>query len=183
MCQLAFSSLYNIRRIRKYLPFEAAKTLVQALVISRIDYCNSILYSLRSIHILKLQRVQNAAARLLTNTPRYAHITPVLIELHWLPVKVRKLKLKLKLKLTTFKALHGLAPAYLSNLLISKHSNYNLRSNSNNTLARPAVKFEDPECWSGRSFDPVTSPAQKSDAQPTEPSSNSPVEDLNLRPP
>ena len=53
------------------------------------------------------------------------HITPVMI---------------MKFNLTTFKALHGLAPTYLSNLLISKHSNYNLRSNSNNTLARPTVE-------------------------------------------
>ena len=136
-CQLAFFSLYNIRRIRKYLPFEAAKTLLQALVISRMDYCNSLLYGLPAIHIHKLQRVQNAAARLLTNTPRYAHITPVMIELHWLPVKFRII---FKFNLTIFKALHGLAPAYLSNLLSFKHSNYNLRSNNNNTLARPAVK-------------------------------------------
>ena len=89
------------------------------------------------LHIHKLERVQNAAARLLTNTPRYAHITPVMIELHWLPVKFRII---LKFNLTTFKALRELALAYLSNLLIYKHSNYNLRSNNNNTLARPAVK-------------------------------------------
>ena len=104
-CQLAFSSFYIIRHIRKYLPFEAAKTLVQALVIRRIDYCNSILYGLPSIHIHKLQCVQNVAARLLTNTPHYAHITPVMIELHWLPVKFRII---LKFNLTTFQALHGI---------------------------------------------------------------------------
>ena len=73
----------------------------------------------------------------MNNTPCYAHFTPVMIELHWLPVKFRII---FEFNLTTFKALHGLAPAYLSNLLISKHYNYNLRSNSNNTLARPAVK-------------------------------------------
>ena len=68
---------------------EAAKTLIQALVISRLDYCNSILYGIPAIQTNKLQRVQNAAARLLTNTPRYSHITPVMVDLQWLPVKFR----------------------------------------------------------------------------------------------
>ena len=62
-CQSAFYSLYYIRRIRKYLPLEAAKTLIQVMVICRIDYCKAILYGLLAIHIRKMQRVQNAAAR------------------------------------------------------------------------------------------------------------------------
>ena len=128
-CQSAFFSLYNIRRIRKYLPFEAAKSLVQAFVISRIDYCNAILYGLPAIHVNRLQRVQNAAARLLTNTPRYSQITPVMINLHWLPVKFRII--------FKVKALHGLAPAYLSDIISFKgDSNYNLRSIFSNLLAR-----------------------------------------------
>ena len=69
--QSAFYSLYIIRRIRKHLPLEAAKTLVQAMVISRIDYCNAILYGLPA---KKLRRVQNAAARLLANTARYSRL-------------------------------------------------------------------------------------------------------------
>ena len=137
-CQSAFFSLYNIRRIRKYLPFEAAKSLVQAFVISRIDYCNAVLYGLPAILVNRLQRVQNAAARLLTNTPRYSHITPVMINLHWLPVKFRII---FKVNLMTSKALHGLAPAYLSNIVSFKgNSNYNLRSNFRNSLARPAIR-------------------------------------------
>ena len=133
-CQSAFFSLCNIRRMRKYIPFEAAKSLVQAFVISRIDYCNAILYGLPAIHVNRLQRVQNAAARLLTNTPRYSHITPVMINLHWLPVKFRII---FKVNLLTFKALHGLAPAYLSDIISFKgDSNYNLRSNFSNLLAR-----------------------------------------------
>ena len=66
-CQSSFYYIYNIRHIRKFLSFEAAKTLVQALVISRLDYCNSVLYGIPAIHTNKLQRVQNVAARLLTN--------------------------------------------------------------------------------------------------------------------
>ena len=74
-CQSAFYYIYNIRRIRKCLSFEATTTLVQALVISRLDYYNSVLYGIPAIYTNKLQRVQNAAARLLTNTPGCAHIT------------------------------------------------------------------------------------------------------------
>lgn len=88
-CQSAFYYIYNIRRIRKFLSFEAAKTLIQALVISRLDYCNLVLYGIPAIQTNKLQSVQNAATRLLTNTSRYSHITTVMVELHWLPVKFR----------------------------------------------------------------------------------------------
>ena len=69
--QSVFYNVYNIRRIRKFLSFKAAKTLIQALVISHLDYCNSVLYGIPAIQTNELQRVQNAAARLLTNTPRY----------------------------------------------------------------------------------------------------------------
>ena len=88
-CKSGFFHLYNIRRIRKYLSQESARTLVHAFIIGRIDYCNSLLFGLPSVHLLKLQRLQNAAARLISNVPRYSHITPVLCSLHWLPVKFR----------------------------------------------------------------------------------------------
>ena len=81
-CQSSFYYIYNIRHIRKFLSFEAAKTLVQALVISRLDYCNSVLYGIPAIQTNKLQRVQNVDARLLTNKPCYSHITPVMVDLH-----------------------------------------------------------------------------------------------------
>ena len=71
------------------------------------------LYGFPAVYVNRLQRVQNAAARLLTNTPRYSHITSMMINLHWLPVKFTII---FKVNLMTFKALHGLAPAYLSPL-------------------------------------------------------------------
>ena len=69
-CKSGFSHLYNIRRIRKYLFLESARTWVHAFIISRIDYCYSLLFGLPSVHLLKLQRLQNAAARLISNVPR-----------------------------------------------------------------------------------------------------------------
>ena len=62
----------------------------------------------------KLQLVLNTAARILTRTPKIDHITPVLASLHWLPVKA-----DFKVLLLTYKALHGLAPTYLSDLVLS----------------------------------------------------------------
>ena len=85
------------------------KVLVNSLVISRLDYCNSFLYGLPAIHLNKLQRIQNAVARLIRNTSRFDHITPTLVDSHWLPVKSR---IDFKLLLIVLKALHGLAPYY-----------------------------------------------------------------------
>ena len=135
---LRFLTFFNIRRIRKFLTYETAKILVNSLVLSRLDYCNSLLYGLPTVHLNKLQRVQNAAARLISNTSRFDHITPTLINLHWLPVKHR---IDFKLLLIVFKALHGPAPDYLIELIkIKSPCNYNIRSNREFLLEQPSVK-------------------------------------------
>ncbi|KAI4893115.1 hypothetical protein NFI96_020622 [Prochilodus magdalenae] len=77
--------LYNIRRIRPFLSQEATQLLVQSLVISRLDYCNSLLAGLTLRAIRPLQPVQNAAAHLIFNLPKFTHVTPLLRSLHWLP--------------------------------------------------------------------------------------------------
>ncbi|KAI4900648.1 hypothetical protein NFI96_026841 [Prochilodus magdalenae] len=78
--------LYNIRRIRPFLSQEATQLLVQSLVISRLEYCTSLLAGLPLRAIRPLQLVQNAAARLIFNLPKFSHVTPLLRSLHWLPV-------------------------------------------------------------------------------------------------
>ncbi|KAJ8385148.1 hypothetical protein AAFF_G00191990 [Aldrovandia affinis] len=82
-------SLHNIRRIRPFLTQEATQLLVQALVISRLDYCNSLLAGLPACAIKPLQLVQNAAARLVFNQLKFTHVTPLLSSLHWLPIAAR----------------------------------------------------------------------------------------------
>ena len=67
--QSSFYHLRKIRLIRKHLTFDAAQLLVQALVTSKLDYCNSLLYGLHEQVIKQLQRVQNAAARVVTLRP------------------------------------------------------------------------------------------------------------------
>ena len=89
MCKSAFYHLRKIRLIRKHLTFDAAQLLVQALVTSKLDYCNSLLYGLAKNVIKQLQRVQNAAARVVTLSPKFCHITPVLANLHWLSIYLR----------------------------------------------------------------------------------------------
>jgi hypothetical protein len=85
----AFYYLYNIRRIRKYLSKEHTDTLIHAFITCRLDYCNSLLYGMPSYQLAKLQRVQNAAARLIFEESKFCHITPLLRALHWFPVELR----------------------------------------------------------------------------------------------
>ena len=82
----AYRQLFSLRRIRKYLTREATETLVHSLIFSHIDYCNALLYDLPQTQTRKLQMVQNMAARLVFKLPKFSHVTPLFIELHWLPV-------------------------------------------------------------------------------------------------
>ena len=88
-CQSGLYHLHNIWRIRIFLSFENRKSIVQAIVMSRIDYSNSLLYGVAATNLSKLQRVQNAAVRLVCSLPRHEHVTSSFIRLHWLPIKFR----------------------------------------------------------------------------------------------
>ena len=81
--------LRNISHARKYLTSSACQTAVQSLVMSRLDYCCSLLANISKGQTQRLQAVQNRAARLITQTGRHEHITPVLAGLHWLPIHLR----------------------------------------------------------------------------------------------
>jgi len=100
--------------VARSLSVEAAKTLVQAFVSSWLDYCNAILHGLPEKLMRRLQSVQNAAARMITSARRRDHITPILRQLHWLPVRQR-VDFKIAVLLLVFQCLTGQAPAYLAN--------------------------------------------------------------------
>ena len=89
-------------------------------------------------HIVKLQRIQNAPARLVTGAPRFCHFTPLLFHLLWLPISYG---IKFKILLLTFKCLYGLAPNYLIVLIrIKKRPRCSLRSNDSLLLELPSTK-------------------------------------------
>ena len=132
VCQTTFNHLYNIRKIRRFLSPDCTQTLINAFVTTRLDYCNSLLYGLPAYQLQKLQRVQNAAARIICNVKRFDHITPSLFNLHWLPIRRR---IQFKILLLCYKALNGQAPDYISELLKHKiPSRYSLRTNDDRFL-------------------------------------------------
>ena len=117
--------LRNIGRIRHLLSHHAIAQLIHALISTRLDYCNSVLYNLPKSSILRLQRIQNQVARILTRTPRRDHITEVLIDLHWLRIEER---IVYKILIFTFKAfIDRTAPLYLCELIEHKKSKTNTR--------------------------------------------------------
>ena len=99
----------NIGKIRKYLNSHAAEQIIHSVVTSRLDMGNSLLFGLPQTQISRLQRIQNSAARVITLSRKSTHITPILRELHWLPVNYR---IVYKLMLFVFKSMNGIAPAY-----------------------------------------------------------------------
>src|SRR5712691_66302 len=105
-----FFQLRQLRLVRDSLTTDALKTLVTTFISSRLDYCNSLLAGVTSGLLSKLQSIQNSAARLITKTGKFEHITPILRDLHWLPVCRR---IDFKVATLVYKCLHGSAPPYL----------------------------------------------------------------------
>ena len=129
----------NIAKIRKYLSQDTCEILVHAFISSKLDHCNSLLHGLPKYLLDRLQAVQNAAARVVTLTPKHDHITPILINLHWLPVEFR---ITFKVLLLVYKALHGLAPSYISDLLNFKTYSRSLRSSCKEYLVVPRNRLK-----------------------------------------
>ena len=103
--------LRNILRIRRYLDFDTCTNVVRSLILSRLDYGNILLMGANSTDIARLQRLQNWAAKLIFLKPKKDHVSPLLQQLHWLPVKER---IRYKIALYVYKCLAGLAPEYLA---------------------------------------------------------------------
>ena len=126
-----YYQLRNIGQIRSSITEGACRTLVHALVTSRLDYGNGLLYGIPQATLQRLQRIQNCAARLITRTRKYEHITPVLRLLHWLPIRQRTLY---KLLVLTYCAVNATAPSYLVQLLHNITVSRTLRSGSSTDL-------------------------------------------------
>jgi hypothetical protein len=112
--KLSFFQLRQLAKVKPFLSRKHFETVIHAFVTTRLDYCNALYVGVSASSISRLQMVQNAAARLLMGSGKYEHISPILASLHWLPIRFR---IDFKISLFTFKALNGLAPPYLAELL------------------------------------------------------------------
>ena len=146
MCRISYYHLRRISQIRKFLSEDSAKKLVLAFILSRLDYCNSVLYGLPHDKLQRLQRIQNNAARLVYKLPFKSHVTPLLAKLHWLPVAAR---IEYKIALISFKRFYGGLPLYLHNLLNPHSPTRVLRSSSTMLLEVPHTNLK---TYGDRSF-------------------------------
>ena len=139
ICKASYFHIRNIRSLKPILTHDALISVVHAFITSRLDYCNSLLLGVSDKLVQRLQRIQNIAARIITGCRKYDHITPILKELHWLPVIQR---IQFKTLMITYKALNGQAPVYLTELLHQKANTRTLRSSGELILAVPKYKLQ-----------------------------------------
>ena len=136
ICKLAYFELRRISSIRHLLSTSATKTLVCSFVLSRLDYCNSVLAGSPQYLIDKLQLVQNNAARLVLRKRKSDHATPLLVSLHWLPISSR---IQYKVCSLSYSSLFDFGPSYLSELLHIYSPARQLRSSSDTRiLSKPS---------------------------------------------
>ena len=138
ICRSAYAALRQISTIRQYLTTEAAKKLVCALVLSKLDYVNALLAGCPKHCLDRLQKVQNSAARLVLKAKKRDHVTPLLQILHWLPIEAR---IQYKLSLLCHNFFSDSSPTYISALLSVYTPARNLRtSNDHRILSVPRVR-------------------------------------------
>ena len=137
ICKSAQYHTRALRHIRSSLTTDMARTVACALVNSRLDYANSLLYGTTELNITKLQRVQNALARVVTYTRRAEHIRPVLQHLHWLPIRYR---IEYKVATLTFKIRSTRNPEYLLSSVTEYEPPRQLRSSSMHLLNKLPVR-------------------------------------------
>ena len=124
VCKSCFIQLRDFRNIRQFLTQDAAVSVANAFVSSRLDYCNSLFRSLSKFNLHRLQSIQNSAARIVTNSSRFTRITPVLRKLHWLPVQFGS---EFKLATLVYKFIHTGFPKYFAPYLSTYNNTYNTR--------------------------------------------------------
>ena len=135
-CSSAAYYLRCISRIRKCLDTSSTRTLVHALVTSRIDYANSLLISASKTSLARLKVIQNSAARLIAQASRMDSVTLIRKELHWLPIHFR---VQFKILVICFNYIQKTAPSYLCELITPYHTSRTLRSSGKMLLKIPAV--------------------------------------------
>ena len=126
LSSMLYMIIRRISKIRHTIDLDTAKTLMQALVTTKLYYCNSLMMGTPGYNISKLQHIQNAAARVVYGKRFVLHITPYLKELHWLKITER---ITYKIACIMYRCVNGTAPKYLQELVLKNH-NRTLRSSS-----------------------------------------------------
>ena len=127
---IVYIMMKKISKIRHFLDKNATKILMQALILSKTDYCNSLLLGTPKYNLDRMQHMQNIACRIIHTTGKYDSITPLQLDLHWLNVKERKWY---KVAVMVHTCVYGDAPEYLKCLVIRTH-NCSLRSSRSSLL-------------------------------------------------
>ena len=155
-----YFQLQKISSVRPFLTQSAAQTLITTLVLSKLDYCNAILSGVTMENVSKLQTVQNHAAKLILRRKKSDHVTPILKELHWLPVDAR---ISYKTALLCYKCLNDAAPEYLKDFLDIYTPSRPLRSSSDHLILKKTLTnyksygersflFSGPNVWNSLPF-------------------------------
>ena len=138
ICRSSSFQIRQLRQVRSSLDKKSAIILANALVQSKVDYCNSLLSGLPNHTVVRLQYVQNSLARVVCNTTKFRSKTASLLKsLHWLPINER---IKFKIAVLTFKAINFAKPSYLTDLLIPYQPSRHLRSSGTNLLVVPDIR-------------------------------------------
>ena len=153
VCSSAYYILRKLFSIKAFLSFETRHLLCQSLILSRLDYCNSLYFGLPNYLLMKLQKIQNSAGRFVFQLKKGTPTSPYLHDLHWLPVSKR---IEFKLLCIVFKVLNRnyLCPAFLRDILKLKQNSYSLRDGPklvvprvNSSLGRRSFSYCGAKLW------------------------------------
>ena len=154
VCGTSYSTLKNIARIHSLLPPGAAKIIVQGFVISKLDYCNTLLLGTSGHQLSRVQMIQNMGCRVIRNLKKHDHVSNAMKEIHWLKVQEW---IQYKVLVTTYQCVNGLAPSFLTNLLDLDLTRKHLRSDTQGKLPIPhsslsqvhnsSIQYARPRLW------------------------------------
>ena len=139
-CAAFCCQLRRIRKIRSFLSTDASNKLAVSLILSRLDYCNSLHAAIPDNKLNKLQRIQNHAARLVLRKSRHASASGLLRTLYWLPVKAR---IQYKIARLCFQCIcQNSAPPYIPDLLHPYYPSRTPRFLDTSLLTVPCFSLE-----------------------------------------
>ena len=138
-----YLQLKSIYRICKKLDQKSCKIIIQAIIQSRLDYCNSLLLRTSEFELCELQQIQNMAYRIVCNLRRYDHITDSMKDLHWLKIHQR---IHYEVACLIFNCIRKSAPKYFIELILPVQHNRQLRSSvsdrCNSTYCKTTIAYK-----------------------------------------